>query len=450
MTAPETPSPIYVDATHALLNFMDPPSGIPRVERFIFLAALADPDPRVKIVRFRMESGTYREMEPWEKEPLLFKDEDLSPSLRGHSWGEGLKSILRRIRSNPTLGRSSDRFYARWLCQRHSIPWAFNLFKLFFRAYRLAQAFRQGRRGSTRPDLDLRGGILLLSDGVLSGPRLCDVIGQTSRRAFLCHDLIPILKPDFLDRPEHSGQFASNLNHLLRAPGTRVVCTSETSRRMMEAYQARSGLTGARLVRFPMPSMLYEKARRQGPVEPYVAEEPYVFFCSTVETRKNHLLLARVWQRALDEGVLLPKLVCAGRWGWGNEALADYLKAHPALGGRLVFTGQLGDSDLIEYYRGALFGVLPSFLEGWGLGASECLDFGLPVIVSTTPALKEATGGLMPALDPEDFDGWFAEIVKMAGDGDYRRSLREAIARSYRPVSTRESWESIKNSLWEA
>ena len=50
----------------------------------------------------------------------------------------------------------------------------------------------------------------------------------------------------------------------------------------------------------------------------------------------------------------------------------------------------LSDLELIGYYRQALFGVAPSRAEGWGFGASECLDFGIPVIVSTAPALREA------------------------------------------------------------
>ena len=61
-------------------------------------------------------------------------------------------------------------------------------------------------------------------------------------------------------------------------------------------------------------------------------------------------------------------------------------------------------------------------VEGWGYAASECLDFGVPVIVSTTPALIEATRGLMPAIDADDQAGWYAAIRRIAEDMAWRSS----------------------------
>ena len=77
------------------------------------------------------------------------------------------------------------------------------------------------------------------------------------------------------------------------------------------------------------------------------------------------------------------------------------MKANPQLADHVVFLGSVSDDELIDLYRSAIFSVFPSFLEGWGLGASESLDFGLPVVVSTADALREATRDLMPAIDPE-------------------------------------------------
>ena len=143
----------------------------------------------------------------------------------------------------------------------------------------------------------------------------------------------------------------------------------------------------------------------------------------------------------------LPRLICVGKWGWGIDALRAYLAAHPALASRITFTGAVTDNELIEYYRGALFGAVPSYVEGWGYGASECLDFGIPVIVSTAPALKEATHGMMPAIDPDDQAGWYAEILRMFEDGERRARLSKQIAERHRPTPTAVSWKSIKNAL---
>lgn len=106
---------------------------------------------------------------------------------------------------------------------------------------------------------------------------------------------------------------------------------------------------------------------------------------------------------------------------------------------------------LIKYraYRSALFGVTPSLVEGWGYGASECLDFGLPVIVSTVPGLLEAVRGLMPAIDPQDQAAWYAKIRLLSENKDEIAELRNRIKSGYRPVSSSESWEAIKAALWQ-
>jgi hypothetical protein len=86
-------------------------------------------------------------------------------------------------------------------------------------------------------------------------------------------------------------------------------------------------------------------------------------------------------------------------------------------------------------------------MEGWGYSASECLDFGLPVIISTTPALGEATHGIMPAVDPDDEIGWYAQIRRMTEDHEWRAALREKIAERHRPTPTALSWTQIKDAL---
>jgi glycosyltransferase involved in cell wall biosynthesis len=139
--------------------------------------------------------------------------------------------------------------------------------------------------------------------------------------------------------------------------------------------------------------------------------------------------------------------VCVGKWGWGVEELQGYLAAHPYLLQCIQFLGPIDDIELIDLYRSALFGVMPSHVEGWGLGASECLDFGLPVIVSTAPALREAVRDLMPAIDPNDQDAWFAQIRGLAEGAGERESLRRIIADRYHPTTRQASWDAVKAAL---
>jgi glycosyltransferase involved in cell wall biosynthesis len=132
------------------------------------------------------------------------------------------------------------------------------------------------------------------------------------------------------------------------------------------------------------------------------------------------------------------------------EPLRAYLKAYPKLSESVTFTGLVSDEELIQYYRSASFGVFPSHIEGWGYGASECLDFGIPVIVSTAPSLIEASGDMMPAIDHNDQAGWYAAIRKMAEDHAWRSSLADRIAQNHRPTPASVSWAAIKAGLKES
>ena len=53
----------------------------------------------------------------------------------------------------------------------------------------------------------------------------------------------------------------------------------------------------------------------------------YVLCVGTIEVRKNHLLLTRIWERLADElGDALPDLVFVGKWGWDIAPLKNISK----------------------------------------------------------------------------------------------------------------------------
>ncbi len=64
---------------------------------------------------------------------------------------------------------------------------------------------------------------------------------------------------------------------------------------------------------------------------------PYFVVCSTIEPRKNHLLLLHVWRELVRrDGADAPKLVIVGSRGWKFEAVAALLDRSPALRGHVV------------------------------------------------------------------------------------------------------------------
>jgi glycosyltransferase involved in cell wall biosynthesis len=69
------------------------------------------------------------------------------------------------------------------------------------------------------------------------------------------------------------------------------------------------------------------------------------------------------------------------------------------------------------------------------LGAAESLDFGTPVIIADSPALREATRGLMPVFRYDDEDGWKAIIRELALNSAALAALQR-IAREEYPLGS--------------
>ncbi|QKD01012.1 glycosyltransferase [Mesorhizobium loti] len=448
-----TSSPILaIDATGLMLW---PPgkglAGIPRVESFLVNAALADPDPCVEVVVFRSGEGRFRPLAPYEQDHVAAGE--ISPH-RVKRW-PGLRVALSQafeaVRQQPWAKRETDRHLAKTVTNgRKGV--AYQATRLLIRFYRLCQRMKIGLGlpldAASQP-AGAEQGLALISHHILTQEDRSAVSGEAGKLAFLCHDIIPALRPDMLGAGTGERRFGSYLEHLVRQ-GAPAFCASDEVGATLTEHMREAGIAAPVVYRFPMPSILHANASRAGTTSRIEGGEPFVLYCSTIEVRKNHILLARIWQQALEDGVKLPRLVCAGRWGWMIEPLRAYLKAHPELPQSVTFTGLVSDEQLIQYYRSATFGVFPSHIEGWGYGASECLDFGVPVIVSTTPSLIEATGGLMPAIDSNDQAGWYAAIRKMADDHAWRSSLAERIARQHRPTPASASWAAIKAGLRES
>ncbi|MET3524556.1 glycosyltransferase involved in cell wall biosynthesis [Mesorhizobium abyssinicae] len=125
------------------------------------------------------------------------------------------------------------------------------------------------------------------------------------------------------------------------------------------------------------------------------------------------------------------------------DELVAFMEANPQLRDHVQFRSNLSDQQLAELYRDAEFSVYPSAVEGWGLGAAECLDFGLPVLISDAPSLTEATQGLMPTLPAHDVEAWCAAVAKACTDPTWLAELRGMIASRYRPIRERDFFTTI-------
>jgi glycosyltransferase involved in cell wall biosynthesis len=121
----------------------------------------------------------------------------------------------------------------------------------------------------------------------------------------------------------------------------------------------------------------------------------YALFVSTIEARKNHLLLFRVWRRMLDDMPRdsVPTLVFAGRVGWLVDDLMKQLENTDYLDRKICLIEDVSDAELASLYRGCRFTLFPSLYEGWGLPVTESLAFGKPCLVARNSSLPRRAAG---------------------------------------------------------
>jgi glycosyltransferase involved in cell wall biosynthesis len=186
-----------------------------------------------------------------------------------------------------------------------------------------------------------------------------------------------------------------------------------------------------------LPNFLLERAAEIGETAVNELEgRNFVLYCSSIEVRKNHILLLHLWeelrQRVPPEK--LPVLVFVGKWAWSAETVRLLIERNWRLRPHLRVMNETSDAELIWLYRHARFTVFPSLSEGFGLASSESLSFGTPVVISNCPALLEATERLMPAFHPHDFMAWLRELERLILDEEYLTTLREIATRFRGPA----------------
>ena len=270
---------------------------------------------------------------------------------------------------------------------------------------------------------------LLVSHHHLERPAIIARLKATTGARFVCliHDVIPI------DYPEYAkpGQAENHRNRIETAArlADALIVNSAVTREALRPHLHRFGRAPPVLV---APFGLDLPTEAADPAQPL--DRPYFVYVSTIEARKNHLLLLNLWrQLAAERGDSVPRLVLIGQRGWETENVVDMLERCPALRGVVIEHNSLPDREMVRLLKGARALLLPSFAEGFGFPLIEAFAVGLPALCSDIAALRETGGGVPEYLDPLDGPGWRSAILDYMAEPSPRRAAQLARLGQWQP-----------------
>jgi glycosyltransferase involved in cell wall biosynthesis len=154
------------------------------------------------------------------------------------------------------------------------------------------------------------------------------------------------------------------------------------------------------------PSWADEVRRQRDSVR---GQGKHILFVGTLSLRKNVGTLLEAYARLRAERPDAPPLVLAGH-STPASARWEARCQEPPLKGHVEITGYVDTTRKIDLYANALMLVLPSYEEGFGLPVLEAMACGVPVVVSSRGSLPEVAGAAATPIDPDDPDGFAAEM----------------------------------------
>ena len=235
---------------------------------------------------------------------------------------------------------------------------------------------------------------------------------------FMVHDLIPVTNPEYCRAGERERHVA-RLRNLLGV-GAGVLANSEFTLDQLTRFARDENVPLPEMAVAPLAPGLAARPAEQAPLP-----HPYFVVVGTIEPRKNHLMLLKVWQRLIESmGSETPHLVVIGQRGWHYESVVDLMENSGPLRGFVHELGNCSDSQLATWLGHARAMVFPSLAEGYGIPLVESLMLGTPVIASTLPVFREIAGEIPDYLDPLDEAGWAQAARDYAQPGSERRQAQ--------------------------
>jgi glycosyltransferase involved in cell wall biosynthesis len=266
---------------------------------------------------------------------------------------------------------------------------------------------------------------------------------QKVRPIFMVHDLIPLTHPQFCRAGEEQKHLRRLYNCVRSAAG--VVCNSQATLNGLASlcaehhWQMPLAKVALLATELPEPTLTAPLLTR-----------PYFVVVSTIEPRKNHLMLLRLWEKlVLQFGAQAPRLLIIGQRGWDYDEVIGLLESTQALNGVVSEISRCTDAEMVNYLQHSRALLFPSFTEGYGMPVAEALTLGVPVIASDLPVFREFAGDVPDYVGVQDENAWMALILDYAQGISASRSAQLTRLRRFKAPTWQQHFVQVDSLLEE-
>lgn len=254
-------------------------------------------------------------------------------------------------------------------------------------------------------------------------------------------DLIPLTHPEY----NREGEFSRHHQRIKTACSCArlLLCISAATEQQLIRYAARHSwrLPATTVAHLGVPVALRGRARRD-------VADAYFIVISTIEARKNHLMLLQIWRDFIDRGVVNPpRLILVGKKGWEAEQTFDLLERCQQLQDVVHHVTDCDDDELLRLLTGARALLFPSFAEGFGLPVIEALQHGVPVLLSDLPVFHEFAANVPEYLPQLDHAAWQQAILDYSQPDHPRRLAQLKRLNSFAAPQWSQHFDILQNNL---
>jgi glycosyltransferase involved in cell wall biosynthesis len=276
----------------------------------------------------------------------------------------------------------------------------------------------------------------------LNAPGFAEWVSRTDvRPVYFVHDLIPITHPEFC-RPGETEKHVMRMQTVLRTAAG-VIGNSQATLDELAFFATEQGL--------PVPPSVAAWLGTDTLAVPSRAtppDRPTFVVLSTIEARKNHMMLLDIWSRLIDRlGDRAPRLLIIGQRGWEAEDVFEKLDRDTKLRGHVIELNDCSDADLARHMASARALLFPSLAEGFGLPLVEALGSGVPVIASDVPVFREIGGDIPKFVHATASADWVAAILDYAQDDSASRGAQIERMQGFRAPTWDDHFKTVEAFL---